>query len=55
MAEGALMRSLFTGLVFVWSIPAVLRMEGLSRRGLNAGALSGAWAAFWRVSAARAV
>lgn len=44
------------GFVFVWSIPAVLRIEGLSRCGLNDGAgnVELPWA-FWRDSAARAV
>lgn len=47
--------SLPTGFVFVWSTPAVLRMDGLSRRGLNEGAVAIGPVAFRMVSAARAV
>ena len=52
---GAPRVSLFTGFVFVWSMPAVFLMEGLSRCGLNRGTFDGTAVAFWRVSAARAV
>ena len=49
--------SRLTGFVFVWSTPAVLRIEGLSRWGLNAGALTAADGVSWasKLSAARAV
>ena len=53
---GAPTISLLIGLVFEWSIPAVLRIEGLSRWGLNddAAIVVFGWA-FRSVSASRAV
>ena len=52
---GAPTRSLPTGFVLVWSIPAVLRIEGLSEWGLKEGAFGGTPGEFWIAVAARAL
>ena len=49
------MVSALTGFVLVWSTPAVFRIEGLSKCGLNVGTFDGKVMPFWRDSAARAV